>query len=266
MVWMGWLAVAAGIFPLCEAWQTNRRTTLRDAILWAAGAWISWGFALANPANDDAGYLALCFTGCAGVAVLGARRPQIFAWNFVVLGLAGVMTLPLLEGLVIQVHSFNLERKIFLAGILTVALGNYLGTRFGAAAVAAGIACSAVYVRITYTADGLNPFRSDVVSGGAALVLGLAPWLAWRARSPAARDPLETEWFAFRDRFGFVWGSRVRDQFNAAMKNAGLPISLGWRGRQPADFPDARMIEESVVIFKALAKRFAFEEMTSQME
>ena len=87
-----------------------------------AAAWVSWGFAITNPTDDDLGYLALCFTGCVGVAVLGARRPHVGAWHFVVLGLLGVMALPLVENMVIRVHSFNIERKVFLAGILIVTL------------------------------------------------------------------------------------------------------------------------------------------------
>ena len=45
------------------------------------------------------GYTALSLTGCAGVAVLGARRPGVGPWNFVLLGLLAVMLLPLAEGL-----------------------------------------------------------------------------------------------------------------------------------------------------------------------
>jgi hypothetical protein len=88
MVWIGWIAVAVGALPFLAAWRANRRTTLQGATIWAAAAWTSWGFALAYPDNDDFGFLALCLTGCAGIAVLGARRPQVFAWNFVVLGLS----------------------------------------------------------------------------------------------------------------------------------------------------------------------------------
>jgi hypothetical protein len=38
-------------------------------------------------------YLALCLTGCVGVAVLGARRPGVGAWDFVLLGLLAVLLL-----------------------------------------------------------------------------------------------------------------------------------------------------------------------------
>jgi hypothetical protein len=253
---MGWLAVAAGAYPLFEAWRANRRTTLQGALLWAAAAWLSWGFALTNPDNDDLGTLALCLTGCAGIAVLGARRPQVFAWNFVVLGLAGVMILPLLEGMVIRVHSFNVERKIFLGGILLVALGNYAATRFFDAVIAIGAVCALWFWKITCSATAHEPVRNAEMNLLAALVLGAGPWLAWGSRQAIVRDRLDADWLAFRDRFGFVWAARVREQFNAAAKNAGLPIQLGWKGSTKPESDGERALDDANKILKALTKRF----------
>jgi hypothetical protein len=217
---------------------------------------MSWGFAVTHPDNDDLGFLALCLTGSAGVAVLGARRPQVFAWNFVVLGLAGVMTLPLAEGLVIQVHSFNIERKVFLGGILVVALGNYLATRYFAAVLAIGAVCFAVFMRIAVGGERLELLRHVEVNWLASLALAAAPWLAWRSPTPVARDRLDADWFEFRDRFGFVWGSRVREQFNAAAKNAELPMRIGWRGQEPHRCENPPQIDEACSLFNALTIRF----------
>src|SRR5581483_7328575 len=80
-------------------------------------------------------YLALSLTGCAGIAVLGARRPQVVAWNFVVLGLLGVMLLPVLERSVIGASSLDWVRMVFLGGTLLVGVLNYLPTRAAPAAV-----------------------------------------------------------------------------------------------------------------------------------
>ena len=60
-------------------------------------AWLVWSTALWHPTVSWR-YTALCLTGCAGVAVLGARRPGVAAWHFVPLGLLAVLLMPLAEG------------------------------------------------------------------------------------------------------------------------------------------------------------------------
>jgi hypothetical protein len=37
-------------------------------------------------------------------------------------------------------------------------------------------------------------------------------------------------WREFRDRWGVVWGQRVREQFNRSAANAGWPVTLTWQG------------------------------------
>src|SRR5207302_10000421 len=115
----------AGLVPLGLALRANRRTSLAYALAWTLSAWLSWGlaFALADPEGVGmaAGrYCALGLTGCAGIAVLGARRPHVFAWNFVVLGLFAVMVLPLIETAIIGTRSLDGLRIFFLAGTIAV--------------------------------------------------------------------------------------------------------------------------------------------------
>ncbi len=92
------LLLLTGFYPLWRAWRANRRTTLRHAIGWSAAAWTAWvGAAGLGPDTELARYLALALTGCAGVAVLGARRPIVAAWNFVVASLLVVLLWPVVE-------------------------------------------------------------------------------------------------------------------------------------------------------------------------
>src|SRR5437879_6552844 len=95
-----WVVLLLGGYPLIPGWQANRRTPLLHAVNWAIGAWVLWAWACwqaARPGADaaPASYLALCFTACAAVAVMGARRPGAGAWNFVVVGFLAVELLPL---------------------------------------------------------------------------------------------------------------------------------------------------------------------------
>src|SRR5438105_4854426 len=105
LTWLTWLtcaALATTAYPLAVAGRASRRSTLRQAVSWAASAWALWllvlvAAALGHQAGDAGRYLALCVTGCASVAVLGARRPGVGAWNFVVCGLLLVLVLPVVD-------------------------------------------------------------------------------------------------------------------------------------------------------------------------
>src|SRR5882724_5107505 len=86
---------AAALYPLWRAWRANRGTALGHAVGWAAAAWAAFLFG----GNGALGrYVALSLTGCAGVAVLGARRPHVGAWDFVVGSLLAVLLLPVAQG------------------------------------------------------------------------------------------------------------------------------------------------------------------------
>lgn len=241
---LAWLATMAGFVPLAVALRANRTTSLFFSILWAAAAWTAWGFALADAANRDRAFIALSLTACAGVAVFGARRPHVAAWNAVVAGLLAVMLLPMLERLVISVESFNIERTVFLAAVIAVSVINYLPTRFLAAALLFGAGCSLAMWRLM-SAKVLTGFDDELQLA----LLALTPWLAWI--SPAGpRDPFDAQWRAFRDRFGLVWASRVRDQFNRAASNAELSVRLTWSGHTGDD------VDSAADLLASLTRRF----------
>jgi hypothetical protein len=192
-------------------------------------------------------YAALSLTGCAGVAVLGARRPGVGAWNFVVVGLLAVLLRPLWEGLG-DLH-LGEAHLAFLAATVAVPLVNYLPTRLGpaAAALAAGAVIEAL------------PLARVAVPGTAAAgraLVALAPWLAWAGvcRHRGATD-FDRLWRAYRDRFGLVWGQRMREQFNHAARNAGWPVVLGWGGLR-ATGPGAPPPSAALATLRAVLKRF----------
>jgi hypothetical protein len=250
------LLLLAGVVPLGAAWRANRRTSLGHAVLWAVAAWAIWaatagGEALAGRGLPEARYAALCLTACAGVAVLGARRPGVGAWNFVVAGLMVVLMRPLWEGL----GSFRPgeAHALFLAAVMAVPLLNYLPTRLSPAGLVLACGCGVVLACLVVSGP------QWLEEGGMGLV-AVAPWLAWLgARRPAGLGEFDALWLAYRDRFGFLWGQRMREQFNRAAAHAGWPVVLRWGGLRtsdgrPADLPQA------VATLHAVLKRFGPEE------
>jgi hypothetical protein len=191
-------------------------------------------------------------TGCAGIAVLGARRPGAAAWNFVVLGLLAVLLLPILNGL----GELRLEpaQELFLAITLAVPFLNYLPTRLGASAFLAAVGCSWEMARLLGWAAGRSWFGL--------LLLAASPWTAWAAL--VYRGHIKSEfdrlWLAYRDRFGFVWGQRIREQFNRAAHHAGWPVVLHWHGLHQATDQPAPDLAQLVATLRAVLKRFGPEE------
>ena len=63
----------------------------------------------------------------------------------------------------------------------------------------------------------------------------------------------------FRNRFGLLWGQRVREQFQRSATHAGWPGCLAWSGWLMADNQRALTEEEKtemVKTLKALLKQF----------
>ncbi len=254
------LLLLAGIFPLTKALRANRATTLWQALVWALAAWLAWiGVAwlrLLRPGGEErlAAYGALCLTGCAGIAVLGARRPGVAAWNFVVVGLLAVLLLPIFNGL--GVLRLEPAQEIFLAITLLVPILNYLPTRLGPEAVVGAAGCGWEMVRLL---GWMSPARSPWLG---LFLLALVPWTAWLALTTGtpASSEVDRLWLAYRDRFGFVWGQRMREQFNRAAHHAGWPVVLHWNGLHVTaaePLPDPTAL---VATLRAVFKRFGLQE------
>jgi hypothetical protein len=248
----------AGVYPLACAFRANRQTTLPHALGWTGAAWLAWGVVFVNAwrrpeeLSVGASYLALALTGCAGMAVLGARRPGVIAWNFVVAGLLAVLLLPLAEGW--GEPKLGLLRTGFLAATVLVVPFNYLPTRFGLAALllAAGSGIELAGL-LPYTGMSEMKTLDSLVVWGRVLV-AISPWVAWGLMK-GRRSPLsefDRMWLDFRDRFGLTWTLRLREQFNRAAVNAGWSVHLGWSGLQ------GQVEKEMISTLQALLKRFGW--------
>jgi hypothetical protein len=191
-------------------------------------------------------YLALSLTGGAGVAVLGARRPHVGAWDFVVLVLLSVMLLPLAESQLLGTSQSEGLRLWFFLGTIAVGTLNYAPTRLAPAALCVLAACA-------------GPLLFAFDASGQLLLDGIllaSPWVGWGCWhwQTAAVDPVDRLWLQFRDSWGFVWGQRVREQFNAAAQNAGVTARLDWHGLR--EKPTNEEEEKFLGILHAVLQRF----------
>lgn len=251
---LAWILYLSCVYPLARAWRANHTISLRDSVAWACVAWLSWLAALAGGQSSAWHYMALCLTGCTGVAVLGARRPGVTAWNFVVLALLAVQSMPLAESL-LRGGRLELDglRIACLAGTLAVGVLNYLPTVFAPAALLLLAACGLHFAVL------INPElpERDRLALLAYLSLGCVPWLALGCIRPKKRlTELDRRWLWFRNRYGMVWGQRLREQFNRSAVHAGLPVVLHWVGfRVTGDLKQEQMDKARETLI-ALMKRF----------
>lgn len=263
MLWFVGFLYAAGLVPLWRAWQSCRQTSLAHALLWTMSAWLAWalvvlaaGLGLGEllPAGR---YLAVCLTGCAGVAVLGARRPGVAAWNFVVLGLLAVLLLWLAEGFLGSgTVELGVVRGTFLIAALAVGILNYLPTRLGLAAL---LLAAAAAIEIMQLFHGNSADLPSLILSTA--LLALAPWAGWALcqRADQTASAFDILWRSFRDRYGFLWGQRLREQFNRSAANNGWPVTLGWSGlRKQGEAGPAEADLQATL--QALMKRFGVAE------
>jgi hypothetical protein len=259
--WVVAMMVSAAI-PLAVAWRANRGWTIRQALVWGWLAWLAWLSFAWHPCVDTA-YATVTVTGAAFVAVLGSRRPGVNAWNFIVASLLVVLWLGWAEGLLdgsgLKLGSVRL---IFLSGLLATAYLNYIPTQSVVAAMFIVAAC-------LLNLDGL--WRGDRPwNGFAAIGFGLGIWHGWlfpclmQLRKDSNR--FDHLWCAYRDRYGAIWGERLRQQFNNAARHNQWPAHLKWTGLKieakdntSSQIPEQQLAEMQAALL-ALMKRFRYDD------
>lgn len=261
MPWWAVAVVGSTTIPLFVAWRANRGWTIRHALVWGWIAWLSWlGFAWL-PCAETA-YATVTMTGAAGVAVLGARRPGIMAWNFIVASLLIVLWLGWAEGLLAGSGlKLGSVRLAFVVGLILTTVLNYVPTVVMLSALFVGAACAVNLVSLWRADDHWSTLT--IMSLGLGVWVGcFGPTTLRRRKDASSFDQI---WFAFRNRYGAIWSERLREQFNNAAKHNGWPVYLKWAGLHTIAKKDQQQTisdtsKECYEALVALMKRFRYEE------
>jgi hypothetical protein len=217
-----------------------RGTTLVSPWCWALAALATWSFVellfAADPANLSGltpwRLAAIVLSLCPVVSLIGAKRPQHTAWNFVVLALWCILTLPAAESAVLHPGQKLIvgDARGWLLWIL-ILLGpiNFVPTRYWLAALLVatgqGLALSRHLPPVARPLVG-----QPEVAGLALCGLGMiAAAIACRRKTVAA-NPYDVLWLDFRDSFGLFWSLRVQERINAAANQNGWNLELTWSG------------------------------------
>ncbi len=235
------MIAAVGFAALWRGFRAVGSTTLRAPWWWAASSLLAVaasemvitvlhlgqtaGAAQLRLATSTTTFLPL-------IALLGAKRPQDRAWQFIVFAFWLMLAMPAGQAWLLRPEYPPVMHGLWSCFVLLLAVigvTNYLLTRFWPAAllVAAGqIVLHWPYLPLT---DGTQPDGLSLWGLGllaSALVASAAIGRRRRARS----DPLDRLWIDFRNQYGVVWGLRVAERINASAATRGWDVSLGWQG------------------------------------
>lgn len=233
--------LAAGLAALVARKPRVHSTTLLAAWRWslasllcialgeasiglAPGVWTaSWAASLR--------FAAAMTTFCPIMALLGAKRPQHRPWQFIVLSLWVILSLPSLEWLLFSgMREIHAARFWFLMALTLLGAGNGLATRFWLAGLLVALGQIAMVSPFCAATQSLLPGALAPLLG---LLLMVAGWSLIALARPRPRQSvasLNRVWLDFRDAFGAVWSLRVAERINASASMCAWPVRLGWYG------------------------------------
>jgi hypothetical protein len=270
---------AIGLAALARLWPQVRGTTLVAPVIWTAIALVAVAVVEMSLAMTFTGgrlpswaafarHCAAVATLCPSMALLGAKRPQDRAWQFIVLAMWLVLCLPSLRswlfggGAVEEIHP---AQGLFLTVLIAMAVLNYLPTRLAVPSIL--FACSQLLLHRTAIVEYLHatswPGTQTLVQYQSTVGLGcgvaaiLLVMLQWPSRHTASQ-PIDRVWLDFRDAFGTVWALRIAQRVNQSATLYGWAPRLGWYGFTPPREEAILPAEEKAINdnFKSLLRRF----------
>ena len=236
-----------------------RGTTMLAACMWASvsliavgGSELGWAWNGASSVESLNAVRFACYMTCfcPCMALLGAKRPQNRAWQFIVLSLWLVLIMPALEAWAFHRDGYlqvRDARGLFLWILIFVGLLNVVATRYFVAGICA--AGGQIALLVEYL-----PGLRSVVAGSHGLLamllfliaIGLVYFHVPKRKPRVAVLPEDRLWLDFRDMYGVVWALRIAERVNALAEQHGWCVRLHWSGferLQETDRPDS--IDES---------------------
>jgi len=272
------VTLAAGVTVLLAQRRAIRGTTLVGPWWWALAAVIAWSAAeviTSLQAVERAGLLppwrlaAIVLSLCPAVSLIGAKRPQHAAWNFVVLALWCILALPAAENALLHPGQKLVigDARGWLLWVL-VLLGpiNFVPTRFWLASllVAAG---QTLALSTHLPLFGRPPVAQAEVAGLALCGLGIVSAAIAARRTTVAANAYDVLWLDFRDSFGLFWSLRVQERINAAATQRNWNLELAWGGfvlKPDAPGKDGDSDPALRTALKGLLRRFVSHEWMAQ--
>lgn len=193
-------------------------------------------------------YLAAVTTLCPIVALLGAKRPQNRAWQWIVSSLLVLLALPSLKSLAFDGGIAPDPHAAWRWLILIIALSgfmNYLPTR---QALSAGLFfCGQAILLADYLPGAIWSNVAEYKSLGLAFLSAavVAAYLLAGMRT-SADSPEDRLWLDFRNAFGALWALRVAERFNSVAAQNTWRIRLSWNGLQPISQQQSKPVPADV--------------------
>jgi hypothetical protein len=248
LVWSG----LCGLLGLYR--RTFRGTTLFGVYVWCCIAavfpcifsWGRWGNVVQLGTIHDvmAQQWSASLSLAPIVALLGAKRPQNKAWNWIVVSAVAVLLLPAIETWLYRSPrplGVSLVRNVLPWTLVGVGVLNYLGTANYWRGLLGGVAVSLPFFQSVLPAAAANRFVEQIPDWIPPTLLVCAvvpPFLKRPSRktettvSSASHElhieHLNAVWRRFRDWYGMTWSLYVLDRICTGTANSQKQPSLGW--------------------------------------